>query len=266
MSRVYFHSPSNEAAELRGSERHHASFVVNQIALGLLNVDGHGREEQLRAWLPQNHYLRRTQPGLFVRSYETAFFVGGDESLIIKDGEPVNVWELALNTAMAIGNDTVRFFARLHAQCEVHGYVEGYNREWLAAIIDEGRKTGLYRVNQGWESVTAALRVCDTEPMVMSYSVCDGFPNPYVGDWMPELPEGQTWSSLPLEQQREQEVRQEAWYDLPREEQWERSLRALRGKPNRGLELTPDHWSDFRFGHNMAVWDLFDTERQEVKI
>jgi hypothetical protein len=266
MSRVYFHSLSDEAAELRGSERAHASFVVNQIALGLLHIDGYDREKQLREWLPQDHYLRRSQPGQFAQSYATAFFVG-DGDLIVKDGQTINAWELALNTGIAVGNDTVRFMARLHAQCEIHGFIEGPNRKWFADIIREGRSTGLYRTDQGWEAVINALEVRDTEPMVMSYSVCDGFPNSDVGDWLPPWPEGveHRWSALTPEQQREREARSEAWYELPRDEQWERSLKNIRTS-RKWLELKPDHWADYRFGHNLTVWDLFETQRQEVRI
>lgn len=267
MSRLYFHSQSDEVAELRGSERAHASFVVNQIAVGLLNIDGFQREDQLRDWLPQSHYLKHERSGRFAQSYATAFFVGGDESLIVKNGKSINTWELALNTALAIGNDTVRFMARLHAQCEIHGYIEGSNRAWIASIIDTGLKSGLYRTNQGWDAVTTALRARDTEPMVMSYSVTNSFPNSEVGDWLPEWPEGveHSWSALTPDQQTEREIRSEAWYELPRNEQWERSLRTLRAQSHRGLELKPDDWIDYRFGHNLTVWDLFDTPTSNAK-
>jgi hypothetical protein len=272
MSRVYFHSPSDEGGlrntlELRGSERAHASFVVNQIAIGLLNIDGYEREKKLYDWLPPNHYLRSSQPGLFARSYATAFFVGGDESLIIKDGESVNVWELALNTAIAVGNDPIKLFARIHAQCEIHGFVEGRNRKWLAKIIEAGRKSGLYRRDQGWEAVMAGLRASDVEPLVMSYSVCNSFPNSEVSDWMPAWPDGvqHTWTALTSEQRKEREERSEAWYELPREEQWRRGLEALRNHHGM-LELKPEHWDEYRFGHNLTVWDLFDEAPQPVDL
>jgi hypothetical protein len=274
MSRVYFHSQSDNnlrfgapdsAPELRGSERAHASFVVNQIAIGLLNIDGYEREKKLYDWLPPLHYLRSSQPGLFARSYATAFFVGGDESLIVKDGKSINVWELALNTALAVGNDPVKLFARIHAQCEIHGFIEGPNRKWLAEIMEAGRKSGLYRHDQGWEAVIKGLKTRDTEPMVMSYSVCNGFPNSEVSDWMPPWPEGveHTWRALTSEQQKEREIRSDEWYELSREEQWSRSLAALRNHHGM-LELKPDDWDEYRFGHNLTVWDLFDEQPQPV--
>ncbi|GAA4304598.1 hypothetical protein GCM10023178_11830 [Actinomadura luteofluorescens] len=37
----------------------------------------------------------------------------------------------------------MRFLARLHAQCELHGYVEGPNRAWLADVIDQGPAAGV---------------------------------------------------------------------------------------------------------------------------
>jgi hypothetical protein len=44
----------------------------------------------------------------------------------------------------------VRFLARLHGQCEVHGWVAGKNRAWLADIIETGRETAILRDDMGW--------------------------------------------------------------------------------------------------------------------
>ncbi len=82
--------------------------------------------------------------------------------------------------------------ARIAGQAEVHGFCEGIDRAWLAGLIDEGLKSGEFRKNTGyphreesWEHVTAFLRARDDEPVVMSYSVTDSFPNRRAAGWEP---------------------------------------------------------------------------------
>lgn len=255
MSRVYFHSPSTPAAELRGSERAYAGMLCSSLALSVIEPDGFDTEKRLRAWLPADHYLHGTAAPHFARSWATAFRVG-DGPLIVRDGEPLDVFGLTLNTAIVLGNDAVRFLARLHGQCEIHGFVEGPNRAWLADIIAAGRASGIYRADQGWEAVATLLTSRNDEPVVMSYSVCEQFPHAGVGNWMPPWPDGvpRDWGKLTDEQQREREQRQEAWYELPRDEQWARSLAGIRA--DAWLELKPSHWADYRFGHNLSAFDL----------
>jgi hypothetical protein len=257
VSRVYFHSPSEKAAELRGSERAYMGMLCANLGLAIIEPDGFGKEKSLRAWLPKGHYLQTTGDQMFARSWATAFRVG-DGGLIEINGESIDHWTLGLNTALVLGNDSMRLLARIHAQCEIHGYVEGPNRAWFAGLIEEGLDTGLYREGQGWEDVQTCLHQRADEPVVMSYSVCQSFPNPDVGDWMPAWPDGlpRDWNALTEYQQQERTARHDAWYELERSEQWDRGLAGLRAEPTRGLEFKPDNWDSFRFGHTMSAFDL----------
>lgn len=147
-----------------------------------------------------------------------------------------------LNAAMQRG-DVWRFVARIHGQCELHAYVEGEDRDWLAGIIEQGLTSGLLRGEEmtrtsdprsTWPAVIALLRERADAPVVTSYSVCEGFPNLTIvreeRTWHPTIP---SWEP------------DEEWYDLPAEEQWATALAALRAKQERGsrLRLQPSDWA-----------------------
>jgi hypothetical protein len=244
MSAVYFHSPERTAA-LRGSERAYLSHLVKQTALGLLNP-GWNQSELAQA-LPRDHYILRTPMSAaeFAQQFRTATVM--DLTLNV-GGRDVEWFTTELNTAIAVGNDQMILAARIHAQSEIHAWVDGPNRVWLAGIIEEGRESDLYREGAGWEGVAELLRERDDEPVVMSFSVTDQFPNVYVSDRMPEWPQGvpERWDELTEDQQKERERIADEWYDLPPAEQWASCMPNLRASEG-GLELRPDAWSDFRF-------------------
>jgi hypothetical protein len=161
--------------------------------------------------------------------------------------------------------EPVQLAARLHAQCEIHAWVDGPNRAWLADIIDEGVETGIMRPHPdmddiektGWQAVTTLLRRTDSEPVVTSYSVCEQFPNSYASTYLPPWPEGVTeeWDALTEKQQRERETLSDAWYDLPGGEQWRMGMEWLRVQRG-GLELEPEGFYDFGFGNGFSWLDL----------
>lgn len=266
MSRVYFHSPAR-TAELRGAERAWASSVVEDMATGIVTPRSVESVDRMMNLVPDGHYLRhmrRDDPG-WLPAWQSAFDTAWRVELALDwRGASLDSWLFSLNTALAMGNDQVRFLARLHGQCEMHGWVDGPNRAWLADLIEQGRALGFYRAEMGWEDVVALLRSRSDEPVVMSYSVCDSFPNADASDWMPAWPTGkpERWDALSEEEQRVWEERAEAWYDLPDDEQWERCLRWLRNHSSM-LEIKPDGWSEFRFGHGLTAFDLTASDRDE---
>lgn len=245
MSRVYFHTPSG-GAELLGSERAYAASVVRAIAVGLLRISHN--YDRLAGLVRPGHYLtdgRQNSPE-WRTWFETAFTVDdGDPngSLLVWQGLPLDSFTLQLNTAQVIGNDQVRFLARLHGQCEVHGWVDGPNRAWLAGLINVGVSNGLYRDGAGWDKVAALLRDRDDEPVVMSYSVCDSFPAESVADWSPTLDaDGEP-------------VNDDEWYELAEDERWRLAMAGLRTGRGR-LELSPVGFASYYFGDGLSVLDL----------
>lgn len=208
MSTVYFNSPS-DSAELRGAERAHFGGLVSSIGLAALGVsDMFGGDDIVAAVVPPVRDPRFLATMLRANESET--------SLRFPDGSLHNVWHLSLNACLAVGGEPLRFAARLHAQCEVHGWIAAEDRAWLAGVIEDGRASGLYRAGVGWEQIVEFLRARSDEPVVLSYSVCDGFPNPGVADAEDS----------------------DAWYELPREERWATAWAKLRGRDD--LRIKPD--------------------------
>jgi hypothetical protein len=228
MSRIYFHSEHDDA-EVRGSERAMAGGVCSRMLMVSLHLDSamEGEVPKYLAMFPANHYIHGLRrDAQLKRSIETAVAVGQE------------FFTAALNTALVMGSDAVKLLARLHGQCEIHAYVRGENRAWLAGIIERGRVDKILRANMGWEAVVELLRSRDDGPVVTSYSVCEQFPNAEAAGFQYD------------------EENPDAWYDLPGDEQWSRAIEGLLKEP--GLEMTPERWADFYFGDGQTGFDLLD--------
>ena len=228
MSRIYFHSVEGDA-EVHGSERAHFGVFCSELTSALLgkHAEEYGSKSILRNLFPENHWVNRSD------NFKEAVLLalGGDQAIQL-NSKKLESFVLQLNTALSMGSDYVKLAARIHGQCEIHAYVEGKNRAWLAEIIKQGRQSGFYRDQQGWEEVIALLEKSDS-PVVTSYSVCERFPNGHVANYEYPFVDGEEdW---------------DAWHDLPYEKQWELGITGLR-KSNKGLELRPDDWNTFYFG------------------
>jgi hypothetical protein len=245
MSRIYFHSESKDS-EVRGSERAYAAHLVNdmfQTALGVSDWDSPEHPHVLRQIIIPTHYCLRDEGQRFERSFSTALSVAGVCGPVLRvDGENVDIFSAALNTAMVMGSDAIKLSVRLHGQCEVHAYVEGPNREWLANMIERGREIGIFREESGWESVVTHLRERDDEPVVTSYSVCGQFPNPGAAGWKPTKVD------------ESGEADWDEWYDFSEAEQWAKGMEALRASPL--MEMKPDNWDSYYFGDGVTGFDL----------
>lgn len=241
MSCIYFHSPSGEA-KVRGAERAHFGVLTHDTSIDLLLSAVPPRE--LRAKLdPKSMASGAVGPyGVNERMLSLALGSFGDmDPAFVIEGKPVDHWQLLLNTLIERGSDGMRLATRIHAQCEIHGYVEGPDRAWLADLIATARSEGLFRAEMGWESVIELLTARNDEPVVMSYSVCDSFPNRSASTWVPE----------------EGDEDREGWFGLSAEEQWRTGMEWLHTDcAERGLRLHPSEWSDYRFGHCFTVADL----------
>lgn len=235
MSGIYFHSEHGEA-RISGSERAHAGLLCNDLMIAALGGDLEYSNDWLMKMIPTGSYAHTAPKMLktYLRSYNSV--------LVIDDAEHSS-WHIGLNTALALGNDSVRLLARLHAQCEIHCYVEGENRKWLADIIRDGRRTNILREGMFWEAAIELLESRDDGPVVCSYSVCEQFPDfIYLPDDHP----------LKL---RDDDDRWDDFYDLPEEEKWAACMIGLRSTNDR-RELKPDGWKDFHFGAGLSAFDV----------
>ena len=251
MSRVYFHSEDDRAAIL-GSERAWLYHICKKMSIGLFNIPD-GIEDQGKALtfslyssLPESCGLRdffQLEEGsntatikqgerLRLKSFLEMYLSVSDDKFFNK----IPIWLLWLNTACLIGNDAIKLAARIYGQCECHCWVRGENKKWLAAIIEKALATHLYRRNSGWEDVVELLNQENDSPVVLSYSVCDSFPNATVAGWG---------------------VRWEKFEQLEDSEKWLLAVTNLE-ESGQGLELSPGTWpgtwNDFYFGQG---WDVF---------
>lgn len=224
-------------AHVRGPERHMAGSWVASLFETATHFDSDFGAADSDKWildlLPADCYLRRRPfPNHeFFRDLRMWTRNGSEPSLNL-NGKSVAVFSLQLNTALAVGNDAMRLMARLHGQCEIHAWVDGPNRAWMAKIIKDGRSTGVLRSEMGWESVADLLLSADDQPMVTSYSVCESFPNPG--------PDAEGMS----------EDEHDAWYGQSEAKQWESAIESLRPRHEGTLEMRPDQWAfpDYHFG------------------
>lgn len=139
-------------------------------------------------------------------------------------GAQLDSFAVALNTALAIGGDVVRLMARIHSQCEIHGFIPPEDCEFVANIIAKGRKSGLCRSEMGWQGVSELLKTAafDGNPVVMSYSVTDTFPG-----WDGEKDEAKPWD--------------EAFAAL-----------------DKSLAIKAEGWGDYFFGNGLTFFDLHE--------
>lgn len=203
----------------------------------------------------------------FMSSLRTCLRVGELELLVA--GHRLSTSNIELNTALAVGTDVVALAAKIHGWCETHCYIEGVDREWVADIIDEGLSIGIYRqglwydadyhqtawerrentnkkwVEQGWDEVTKLLRSRNDEPVVLSYSVTDSFPDEmYATDFV------------------RTDEEDERWYDLSSEERWALALSGLRTqKP--WARISPQTLRSVTFHAGVTIYDLFAPDRDE---
>lgn len=241
MSRIYFHSPSGEA-ELPGRERAYAQVMISDLCKALLRVaaqDEPNHPSGLRQLLPPDSYVLQARD--FEQAFQLWFGVSFDGYLLM-NGRRLDPFTLQLNTALTIGGDPLRLLVRLHGQCEIHAWVDGANRAWLASIMQDALDQQVLRPDEGWEQVIPFLRSRSDEPVVLSYSVTDQFPNQHVAKWRDDR-DG------------------DDWYDLSAEQQWTMAMEKLRAQ-NGLLEMKPETWSEIRFGGGESFFTVLNHLRQ----
>lgn len=222
MSSISFQSEADGEARVGGRERAHMGELCRRIFTGILDLEG---KIQFANEVEEVRLARALgfDNKLHLRQHSKYLLDRSGEQLIA--GKRWNMFEVQLNTVIACGSDELRLLARIHGQCEVHGYVEGEDRAWLAGLIERALEIGLMReetqgYGKGWRDVIELLRKASDAPVVMSYSVTDGFP-PYHSE---EDEDDKTTNA----------------------QRWAREMIALREQP--GMRLQPTDWSTIHFG------------------
>jgi len=230
MSSIAFHT-KERTVRVGGVERMTMGWRCWSLFRSFLHLEAPSEQmPRFIAMLPPDHYAHQSHDK--ARAIETALHVSrGDFRW---RGEDIDLFALHLNTALVVGNDVIKLMARLHGSCEIHAWVDGPNRAWLASIAERGLALGLLGSDKrlhmypGWPAVIELLRESDQGEVVTSYSVTDSFPN-YE------------------DREDEDEDREQMSWDVAMDK-----LRKLDG----GFELKPDNWDTFRFGHCLSAVDL----------
>ena len=226
MSRICFHGEQGDV-EVYGTERAYMGKVLADIGLIPLMSMCDGGNPQIMKYIPERCYLTDTNckgDKDFKSMFRTWFRVSDDGLML--NSEKHSCFGIMLNTALVFGSDPIKLYARIHGQCEQHTFVEGENREWLAAIIQAGLDSCIYRKDRGWEDVIELLAADSDNPIVLSYSICESFPNRFVAEY-------------------EDDVDGDTWYEMNKSDQWAIGIEALR--THRWLELKPSTFGDYGF-------------------
>ena len=233
------------SASVDGSERFLMAALVNRCFYAMLRNDGDYNDPIVGFW-PADSVIRRTTYAgrgsalVFQRDFELAAISMVGHLLNING---VEEWTsiAAANTAFALRSNSLTFAARCHMQCEIHGYVEGPYRNYLADVIEQATADGILRkplrVGHQWSDVVALLRERDDEPVVTSHSTRDDFPSAIAASW-----------------DTGDDGNDECFYALPVATQWELALRQIRS--DSGLEWRPDIWLLQRFGNRQDAFTI----------
>ena len=252
MSSISFQDEHDEAL-VSGSERGMCDLLTRQIADAIVDVGG------ITRWGSPNGAQLASLLG--IAEWELEFLVNPATKESRKMlGHSWNMFHLQLNTAQVVGGDALKFCARMHGQCEIHAWVNGSNRQWLANIITGGLSTGILRESPlgygGWRVVIDLLEKRSDCPVVTSYSVCEGFPNAWlVREHLQESEWPDSLSDLDQSSEHFNEDFNNAFWDLDGSAQWALAMAALKLSGG-SLEMTPDNWNDYYFGDGRTAFDL----------
>ena len=253
MSAIYFHTLSHDPVRISGSERAYMNLTINNLFFAMVN-----ELWDLKKLVPKDCYVQGSYSSKRETYEKFKLWAGtgyahnfemhhksdsGQPSVVKKD-----VWATILNTAYKIGSDQIKLMTRIHAQCEVHGYIEPQNREWLAEIIQKGSDQGVFRDGANWGGLVKLLREKDGSPVVMSYSVTESFPSTIHSD-----SKSKTFDEYA------------DWEVLSHEKQWDKAMSDLRRVNKEAwLEITPDRWGNYHFVEDFDVFGLEKALQRQI--
>lgn len=283
MSRLYFTTPTQEAA-LSGAEyqwMRHLAFGASDEAWDLDQFDG---AERLLSWVEEvpegqfgANYLHRhlreahADPGLAQRlfsSLRTKLHTYGLDLRV--EGVTLRSMDVAFNTAIVTGSDPVVLATKMYGWGGLHAWIDGPDRAWAADIIDTGLETGVLRRGLGWEArfadhdpgngVLALLRDRDDEPVVLSYSVEDHFPNPTIAGRLDTPPPTVCEDTEALDGWTDNQW--EEFGNLTAQQQWDLAFAGLRER-RPWAQLSPATLRAQYFSWPVTAFDLMRPDRAD---
>lgn len=171
------------------------------------NTDEAGRPSLLRDVVDLPDWVTEKTGEAFGKAAQTCLYVDGWKMPVSLPtrANVAHVFDVSLNSLVANSSDPVALAVRLYGQAERSAWIDGPDRAWLADLIDQGRSTAypphaptgthldgdpLFSCTDfansqygGWAAVVDLLRADNTSPVVLSYSVTSGFPDPILSAW-----------------------------------------------------------------------------------
>lgn len=235
MSHIAFHSKHHDTVKVRGTERAHMSILITDMAAGML-PRGLGQVHPLINIVPKNArgWWEPRLQGQGVDEWVRIYLMSISDNKLKFNGELHHVTETVLNTIMAMESDIMSFMAKVWGTCETHGWFPPEDHSYFAKVIRKGRELNILRADAGWEAVAEMFEAELSDPIVMTYSVTDGFPNPYILG-VPEL-DWDTWG----------EGRDD-------DDLWDEAMDALRATPYRKISKETLHGEWFLDA--ATLWD-----------
>jgi len=253
MSRIYFHTPTG-TGEVLGSERFHLGGLIDDYTDTFLRKIQDTYPDRIRGIvspkaLAENIRLYNT-PQEFRKTFTA--LSSYNKRLLAWKGTEFETFSTKMNTAHRSGDDDLILATMIYSTCEVHGWVDGPDREWFADKIDHALCAGTFRESHGWEGVIELLLANDHGEVVMSYSVTGGFPDLRIVS--PDI----DWDDYGACSQAEKR-----WEELGAEGRWKAGMGALHRDGT--LQISPLKWGRQYAGANFALQDLmYDDWRERL--
>jgi hypothetical protein len=254
MSYISLSTRENETiAYGTGADRAHFSFLAERMFVGLFDMDDPHNWEKIAPHVITDVYTdKRTALLNDIKGYFSA------RSVLHIDGKPVDLFIAKLNTALCYGSDAMKLAARLSGQSELHCWVAGKNRSWLADIIENAPAT-IFRVDAAtgesyWKPIIEALRETDEGDAVFSYSVGSSFPLvEYDNEFISSLAEKED------EDGYDEGEEMYLWDGKTHTERWDDTIEAFKqATRSQMLELTPDTWNSYYFGQGPDALNILE--------
>jgi hypothetical protein len=186
MSRIYFHTKNHPDVEVSGREAHLLHYLDKQIGIGLLytKLSGYSFEEiPFNTWIKiKGHehellkcHLNSEEVSDIILTLEVSMF--NDSSYIKYKDNWLKSWAWFLSMNSIYGSDVMKLIGQMSAQMEIYAHVRRENFQWFTDLIKKGLEQQILREGMGWNDVIQICDLTDVDLMVMSYSVCEGFPN-----------------------------------------------------------------------------------------
>ncbi len=180
MSYIGFHLEDGKEIRVSGRERGRWAQTIGGIAKTAYAIYtsahplfGHASEVYVRE-APQN------EPRYAVDRMDTWLTIADSDAEWAFGEDRYPVWNVAVNTALAIGAPMLGLATRLHAQCELHAWIARQDAAYMAGVIRDGLACGFFSRDpmgyEGWEPVVCALDK-GRGNLVTSYSVSGCWPS-----------------------------------------------------------------------------------------